>query len=157
VRAQDAGWPQSLLGYSHLVNSFMRAKPGRWIARKILKKDWIEYAKRAHEEDESQQISCLLMNRLADMKQQYDMRVMIVVEYNASELLSEQQSQSWLLDCARASGLEAVDTDSPLRALASDDRQAFRMLWQGEGDSYGSPNASGNAFMAGLVHKALSK
>jgi hypothetical protein len=157
VRAQDAGWPQSLLGYSHMVNSFMRTDAGLWIAREILKGNWIEYSRRAHLTDETQQISCLLMDRLTDMKRQYDMRVLIVIEHSAGELLAERSSEPRLIGCARASGLEAMDTDPPLRALASDHREEFRMLWQGRGESYGPPNAAGNAFVATLVREALSR
>jgi hypothetical protein len=157
VGAQDAGWPQSLFGYSHLVNSFMRTKPGLWIARKTLNGNWIEYSKRAHIKDDSRQISCLLMDRLTDLKRQYDMRVIIIIEHGASELLAEPSPpEPPLVGCARVRGLKVVDTDSALRSLESD-HHAFRMLWQGEGDSYGSPNAAGNAFMATLALKALSR
>jgi hypothetical protein len=157
VRAQDAGWPQSLLGYSQLINSFMRTEPGLWIARKILNGNWTEYSKRAHANDESTQITCLLMDRLADLKRQHNARVMIIIEYSAGDLLPERSSEPPLVDCARARGLEVVNTDPSLRALATDHRQAFRELWQGEGDTYGSPNRAGNAFIAALVHKALSR
>jgi hypothetical protein len=157
VRARDAGWPQSVLGYSHLVNSFMRMDAGSWISRKILKTNWIEYSKRAHVTDQSQKIVCLLMDHLAELKIQYAMRVMIVIEYSAGELFAARPSEPPVLGCAAARGLEAMDSYQPLHALARDDRQAFRMLWQGQDESYGSPNAAGNSFLVRLVQKALSR
>jgi hypothetical protein len=157
VRARDAGWPQSLLGYSQLVNKFVRTKPGTWVARKVLHRDWVEYSKRAHPDDETQRISCLLADRLAALKRQYDMRVVVVIEHAAAELLAPPSSEAWLIDCIRDSGLEVVDTDQTLRAMVRDDRQAFRKLWQGEGESYGPPNAAGGAFVAGLVNTVLSR
>jgi hypothetical protein len=157
VGARDAGWPQYLLGYSQLVNKFFHTRAGSWIVRKVLHRDWVEYSKRAHADDESQRISCLLADRLAALKRQYDMRVVVVIEHGAAELLAPPSSESWLIDCIRDNGLEVVDTDQTLRVMVRDDRQAFRKLWQGEGESYGPPNGAGGAFVAGLVNTALSR
>jgi len=160
-RAGDIGVPQSVLGYSHIVNSLMRTRVGYWISMRVLGANWVDYSRltqRAHVTDESSQIACLLMERLADLKDRYGMRVVVMMAYSAGELLTPRASEEVppVLGCAQARGLEALDSYQALRALAANNPAGFKRLWQQQGDIYGPPSPEGNDFMAALVQKALA-
>jgi hypothetical protein len=157
--ARDIGGPQSVLGYSHLINSLMRTRVGSWASMRVLGANWVDYSRltqRAHATDQSRQIACLLMERLADLKSRYGMRVLVIMEYSAGELLTPRSPESVppMLGCAQGRALEMLDSYQALRALAVDDPAGFKRLWQD--DNYGPPGPEGNAFMAALVHKALA-
>jgi hypothetical protein len=161
ARPRDVGWPQAVFGYSHLINSFMRTDLGTWISTAALGANWVNYAglhQRAHATDQSSQIACLLMERLADLKSRNGVKVVVIMVYNESELRTPRPAEQVppVLACAQARGLETVDSFQTLTAIAASDRARFRQLWQGQGNSYGPPTAEANDFMAALVHKALS-
>jgi hypothetical protein len=154
--SRDIGRPQYFLGYSHLVNTFMRTRVGSWISRSVLQTEWVDHARllqRAHATDQSHEIACLLMERLAELKGRYGMRVVVVMAYSEGELRTPRSAAQVppVLACAQARGLEALDSYPAMNALAASDRPRFRQLWQGEGDSYGPATADGNAFIAALV------
>lgn len=159
ARPRDIGGSQSILGYSHLINSFMRSGVGSWMSMRLLGANWVDYSRltqRAHATDQSRQIACLLMDRLADLKTRYGMRVLVIMQYSAAELLTPRSPESMplMLDCARVRGLETLDSYQILHALATDDPARFKRLWQQQGDNYGPPSLEGNNFMGALVHKA---
>src|SRR5262249_32864968 len=128
---------------------------------RLLGANWVDYSRltqRAHATDQSRQIACLLMDRLADLKSRYSMRVLVIMQYSAAELLTPRYPESMplMLDCARVRGLETLDSYQILHALATDDPARFKRLWQQQGDNYGPPSLEGNNFMGALVHKALA-
>jgi hypothetical protein len=161
-QSRDIGRPQYFLGYSHLVNTFMRTRVGSWISRSVLQTEWVDHARlvqRAHATDRSHEIACLLMERLAELKGRYGMRVVVVMVYSEGELRtprSADQAPPPVLSCAQAHGLEALDSYQAPNTVAANDRTRFRQLWQGQGDSYGPATAEGNSFVAALVHNVLA-
>jgi hypothetical protein len=161
ARARDIGGPQSVLGYSHIINSLMRTGIGTWISTKTSGANWVDRARllqRAHAADQSSEIACLLMERLAELRRRYGVRVVVILAYSEGELRTTQASEHVppVLACAQARGFETLDSYHALTTILASDRARFRNLWQGEGDSYGPPTPEGNAFMAALVHKVLA-
>jgi hypothetical protein len=160
ARARDIGGPQSVLGYSHVVNSLMRTSVGSWISNFTSGTDWVSGTRLyqpAHAKDQSREIACLLMEQLADLKRRYGTRVLVIMQYSANELLTPRASQSQpTLDCAQERGLEVFDSYQPLHMLAESDPATFRRLWRRQGDSYGPPSAEGNNYLAALIGKALA-
>ena len=159
--ARDIGRPQYVLGHSHLVNIFMRKPVGSWISRSTLQTEWVDHprlTRRAHATDQSHEIACLLMERLAELKGQYGMRVIVVMAYSEGELRAPRSAHQVppVLACAQGRGLETLDSYQAMNEVAASDRPRFRQLWQGQGDSYGWATAEGNGFMAALVHKGLA-
>jgi hypothetical protein len=156
--AQDIGGPQAVLGYSQIVNSLMGTGVGTWISTQLLRANWIDYsrlAQRAHATDQSREIACLLMERFAHLQSRSGIRVLVIMGYSPSELLSPStEAIPLLLACAQAVGLEVLDTYQALHALATDDAVAFKRLWQ-QGAGEGQLSVEGNDFMAALVGNKL--
>src|SRR5262249_2138308 len=87
--SRDIGGPQYFLGYSYPLNTFMRNGVGSGISKSALQTEWGDHARlvqRAHASDQSQEIACLLMDRLAELKAQYGMRVVVIMAYSEGEL-----------------------------------------------------------------------
>ena len=98
------------------------------------------------------------MERLAELKGQYGMRILVVLVYSEGELRAPRSADQVppVLACAQGRGLDTLDSYPAMTALAASDRPRFRQLWQGQGDSYGWATAEGNGFIAALVHEALA-
>jgi hypothetical protein len=156
-RPRDIGWPQAILGYSHPISRLMRGRRVSRFLRWATGSAWIEHARRAHGADRSGEIACLLMQRLASLQRRLGVRVLVVMEYGAAELLGPRAAagEPPVLACGRAQGLETLDTFAPLHAMAQADPAGFRRLWQMYGSYHGPPSAEGNALVADLVRKAL--
>jgi hypothetical protein len=159
--SRDIGRPQSFLGYSHLVNTFMRTAVGSWLSRSLLQTEWVDHAhliQRAHVIDKSDEIACVLMEHLAELKDHYGTRVVVMMVYSEGELRAPRSADQVpsVLVCARDRGLDTLDSYWAMNALAASDRARYRQLWQGQGDSYGCATADGNGFVAALVHEAVA-
>lgn len=105
------------------------------------------------------EISCRLMDRLLGLRAKSDVRVIVVMQYGAAE--ASAAAPPWyappVLECAENRGIEWIDTYEPLNMLSRSDPKKFLALWLDEGGQPGHMSASGNAFIASLVHKAFKK
>lgn len=100
---------RQVLGHSFLVDVTMRRLGLEW---------WLRgrpmHYMRAH--DDGPKVSCLLMNRLGQLKDRYGMSMLVVGKYtpnawkSASTLLFEAGIVAKVLDCAKGSGLQTLDT-----------------------------------------------
>jgi hypothetical protein len=90
--------------------------------------DYSRLHRRVHPPEEAARISCLLMDRLASLRQRYGVRVFVIMQYGATELLADRTEQPPILDCARERGFEVLDSFEPFRRLAREDLGSFRRL-----------------------------
>jgi hypothetical protein len=123
--------------------------------------DWIGSGQfsylRALSNEDGVKVSCLLMDKLAAIKQS-GVRVIFMVQYNGPASMDKEAP--WygppVLACAQERGLETIDTFPALHELALTDHERFVKLWIDEYGQMGHMTKAGNAFIAGLVAKALS-
>jgi hypothetical protein len=110
------GIARRVLGYSFLVDVGIRrlGLEGWWLRGTPL------HVERAH--DQGAQVSCLLMNRLRQLGNQYGLRVLVVAIYTPQAWLRvstrgfEEEIIGNLLECARKSGIETLDTGKDFEA-----------------------------------------
>ncbi|MFQ5515862.1 MAG: SGNH/GDSL hydrolase family protein [Myxococcota bacterium] len=147
---RDLGLLRASLGRSYLLYSSA--------LRLDLLERWAEDSRRyrkVHEDRVGLQISCLLMRRLAELKRRLGIRVIVLLQYGGSQILEKERLwyASPVIDCAKRSGLEALDTYEALHEIAERDISAFRKLFvmHDHGRVYGHMSAHGNAFMAALL------
>jgi hypothetical protein len=155
---RDIGWMRSILGHSYLVHFAM--------TRLNLLQWWVSSSamriKYELSQEQAKEVSCLLMRRLARIRDQRRIRVALVVQYSGPEIMEHplhwEADRSYILDCARREALEVVDTLEPLRALyQSDGLESFQRLWQMQDNNrvFGHPSVEGNRIVADIVSKQL--
>jgi hypothetical protein len=151
AQPMEVGLVRRTLGHSYVVH---------WTMLRLgLASSWADDRMRyeqAHSNETGVQISCLLMDRLARLKESAGARVIVMVQYSAPEA---EGAAPWyappVLACASKRGLEAVDSYPSLHALAKMDRARFVELWLNEGGQLGHMSAKGNAFIADLLAKQI--
>jgi hypothetical protein len=157
---RDIGWMRSILGHSYLAHFVM--------TRLNLLQWWVSsHSMRIKFElspEQAKEVSCLLMRRLAHIRDQRGIRVALVVQYSGPEIMEQplhwEADRSYIIGCARREGLELVDTLERLRALYQHgDLASFQRLWQMQDNNrvYGHPSAEGNRLIADVVSKQLFK
>lgn len=146
----EVGIVRTVLGHSYMVDAAIKALG--------LQQWWIDNRlryKQIHPDKVGVDISCLLMDRLAALKKDKDLRVIVLMMYGAGEV--EAQPAPWfgppVIACARQRGLEAIDSYEPVRAVLRRDRKEFVELWLDEGGQLGHLSPKGNQFMADLLYK----
>jgi hypothetical protein len=152
--SHDLGWQRSLFGHSYLVHYTMR--------RLDLLQWWVTSMRNTYElsEGEALDVGCLLMRRLADIRDR-GTRVVLVVQYSALEVT--EQSAPWesnhahVIACARNQGLEIIDTRNALRAVYAQGDPAYQRLWVMHDNNrvYGHPSAEGNRLVAGTIFQQM--
>jgi hypothetical protein len=158
--SRDIGWERALLGHSYLVHFVMTRLNllQWWVASSSMR---IRYGLPP---EQAKEVSCLLMRRLARIRDQRWIRVALVVQYSAPEIMERplhwEADRSYIVGCAGREGLEVVDTLEPLHALyQSGDLASFQRLWQMQDNNrvYGHPSVEGNRLIANIVSKQLFK
>lgn len=122
--------------------------------------DWIGSGRFAYmrslSNEDGVKVSCLLMDKLVAIKQS-GVRVIFMVQYNGAASLDSEPP--WygppVLACAQDRGLETIDTFPALHQLALVDHERFVKLWIDEYGQMGHMTKDGNAFIAGMVAKAM--
>ncbi len=157
---RDIGWIRSVLGHSYLAYFAMTRLNllQWWVSSSSMRIKWELSPEQAKE------VSCLLMRRLAHIRDQRGIRVALVVQYSAPEIMEKplhwEADRSYIVGCAGREGLEVVDTLEPLRALYQNgDLASFQRLWQMQDNNhvYGHPSVEGNRLIANIVSKQLFK
>jgi len=99
------------------------------------------------------------MDRLLLLKEQFDVKIIVAMQYGASE--SSANKPPWygppVLECAGKRGFEILDTYPPLKLLVDEDPQRFNELWLDEGGQLGHMSAAGNGLMAKLFQNLLDE
>jgi hypothetical protein len=146
------GWVRTIFAHSHVVDSGIKALG--------LQQWWIDNRaryKQVHPDPVGVDISCQLMARLAALKKAEGLRVIVLMLYGAANI--EGQPAPWLgppvVACARAQGLEAIDSYDPFRAVLQRDRREFVGLWLDEGGQLGHLSPEGHRFMAELLARTF--
>jgi hypothetical protein len=151
VTAHNVGldWSRRIFGYAYFM---------QWVTRRLGVHTWWvtnDYRyKKVHDDKVGVDISCLLMDRLTRLRDEQKIRVIVMVQYGGAE---SQGEPPWygppVVACARAKGLDTVDTYPPLHALWKEDPARFRALWIDEGGQLGHMSAAGNKLIAELVQR----
>ena len=146
------GWVRRIFGHSFLVHSTM--------LNLGLSQAWIDNRyryRKIHEDKVGVQISCLLMDRLVELKSSHGVKVIVMVQYGAQE--ASDKTPPWygppVLECAAKRGLDVLDTHPPLHAVSVSDRSRFEALWLNEGGQLGHMSAQGNAFISKMLKEAF--
>jgi lysophospholipase L1-like esterase len=143
---------RGILGHSYMVDAGIKALG--------LQQWWIDNHlryKKVHADRIGVDISCLLMDRLGQLKQARGLRVIVLMMYGAAEI--EAKPAPWfgppVVACAKQRGLEAIDSYDAVRAVLERDRRAFVELWLDEGGQLGHLSPKGNQFMADLLARTF--
>jgi len=157
--SNDIGWARSVFGSSYLVQYVM--------TRLDLLQWWVSPSmglKFALSADQATDVSCLLMRRLAQMRDREGIKVALVFQYSALDGLSSklawEPDRDRLLSCANREGLAIVDTLEALRAAYRGGNPAsYQRLWMMRDDNrlYGHMSADGNRLVANLIARQLAK
>jgi hypothetical protein len=153
-RPPTLGFWRGVLGYSFVVDwAVMRLGFGtRWITPGL-------HYNQIYPNETGVTISCGLMDRLAELRQRFGARPVVIMQYGAAE--AEGAPPPWygppVLACARARGFAVVDTYGPLHELAKTDRERFVALWLNEGGQLGHMSPAGNAFIARLIADTIPR
>jgi hypothetical protein len=152
----DLGWGRSIFGHFYLVHHV--------ITRLDLLQWWVTSMRIKYElsESEALDVGCLLMRRLADIRDRYGIRVALIIQYSALEVT--EQSAAWehahdqVPACAEKAGLEIVDTRDALKKVYdSGDSAAYQRLWVMHDNNrvYGHPSVAANRLIADVVFQNL--
>jgi hypothetical protein len=144
---------RSILGYSHLANTVITgAGYGKeWWDPNIYLKTGVD----------SILVSCLLLNRMKHFAAAGGIRYLALLQYNGASITAYKEEPEFALkivQCARASEIELVDSWQPLKTvLEVEGLEALKNLHVMEdgGRVYGHLSAAGNEFVAGLLERHL--
>jgi hypothetical protein len=157
---RDIGLVRAIFGRSYLAHVIMmRVDPTWWVANLQMHL--------APGTNESMQISCLLMQRLAQLRDQYEMHVGVIVLYGAAEVLEKEPPAygTQLIDCAQQAGLDVVDDFAVLRSVGErQGPEAFNSLWVlhekrkmglASMQVYGHMSGEGNRLLAAFIAESF--
>lgn len=154
--SHDLGWQRSVFGRSYLVQYAM--------TRLDLLQWWVTAMRIKYElsPSEALDVGCLLMRRLAEIRDRDGIRVGLVLQYSGPDgienTLGWEHDRARLLDCAKHEGLEIVDTLYPLKAVRENrDLAAYQQLWVMHDNNriYGHPSTEGNRLTANAIMQQL--
>lgn len=144
---------RQIFGRSWLVHSSMMRIAPLWWANVSLTYH------RALTNKEGIEVSCKLMDRLAEMSKKTGIKVLTVMQYGAQESLNE--TPPWygrdVDECISEAGLETLDTHAPLHQVSKDDHEKFVRFWLNEGGQLGHMSPEGNRFIASLIKEQYFK
>jgi hypothetical protein len=152
--SRELGYLRGVLGYSYLI---------WWGAVRLNALErWVDSG-RGYEkvlaDEVGPQVSCGLMSRLLELGRRHKMRVIVVLEYGGAE--SVVDTAPWygppVVDCARKTGLEALDTFAAFREVAKRDMEEYYGLFmmQDNNHVYGHMSAKGNGLVARLLYESF--
>ncbi len=144
----ELGPVRAVFGHSYLVHwGLIRAGKLFW---------WSNHEtnyRRSATDQEGVQISCLLMDRVAGMRDAHDLDVIVMMQWGAAESMADEPP--WygppVLDCARKHGFGTLETYNELHRIGVEDQDRFRTLWIDEGGVLGHMSVEGNRLMAELL------
>lgn len=152
---RDIGWLRSVLGHSYLVHfAMIRLNLLSWWVADSLQHN------RIASDQEGVRVSCLLMKRLAALRDQYQMRVGLIIEYGGYE--TREDNEPWygppVDGCARNAGLDVVNDFVALHSVFQKDGiEAFQRLFvmHEKNRAYGHMSAAGNHLVASLIAASM--
>jgi hypothetical protein len=112
--------------------------------------------------DEAVDVSCLLMRRLGELRDQYNIPVAVVFQYSGPEVmdatLAWEKDRDRLIGCAERARLEIVDILSALRSVyKTEGLSEYQKLWMMQDNNrvYGHMSPAGNRLIANLISRQL--
>lgn len=152
--AHEIGRLRAILGHSYLAHFV--------VTRLGLTTWWLGGHDYRYEypNDQAIRVSCLLMQRLATLRDRFHLRVGVVMSYGGNE--TSEATPPWygppVQDCAGRQGFVVIDTFPAIHAVFEHDGlEAFRRLWvmHDENRVYGHMSAEGNRLVASLIAREL--
>jgi hypothetical protein len=154
-RGADIGWGRSILGYSYLVQyTMIRLNLLQW---------WVSPAlstKFASSNAQGVEVSCLLMRRLGELRNQSGIPVALVFQHGALDGLAAtlgwEANRASVTRCAAQEHLPVIDIHAALRKVFEEGgAAAYQQLWvmHDAGRSYGHMSARGNELVANIVFR----
>jgi hypothetical protein len=156
--SRDIGWLRLILAYSYLVHHAMtRLELLQW---------WISPAMADRfvlSNSEAVEVTCLLMRRLAELRDRHQVPVVLVFQYGGHEAMSPalpwEADRSRIISCAEIEKIEIIDELEALRSYCrAEGEAAYRGLWilHDNDQSYGHMSPAGNRLIAQLVQSHLA-
>jgi hypothetical protein len=154
----DIGWARAVFGHSYLVQYVM--------TRLDLMQWWVSPSmavKFALSADQAVEVGCLLMQRLAQIRDRTGIKVALVFQYSGLDgldsKLSWDRDRDRVLACSEREGLDVIDVLDALRAAYRGDLASYQRLWVMHDNNrlYGHMSAEGNRLVANLVARQLAK
>ena len=146
----DLGWLRGIFGYSYLVHyAMIRLDVLQW---------WVTNSRYQWASSASQgmEITCMLMGRLAQLRDRIGLQTAIIVQYGATEAMDSVLGwdRTRLLKCIRDQNLTLVDTYDALHTVYENEgEEAYKRLWvmHEDGRIYGHMSPEGNRLIARLI------
>lgn len=145
----------SLFGYLHLAT---------WTLERIGYGDWWRQSNASYirADNDPERVSCLLLERLKHQTIEIGVRLLLLIQHGGSDAfakLSKPEDVKAVLACARAAGVEVIDSWDALVRVHKEDMEAYRGLYvmHDEGRIYGHMSSDGNAFVARLIEERLRR
>jgi hypothetical protein len=152
--SNEIGLWRSIFGYSYLVHYAMR--------RLDLMQWWVSPAmatKIVQSAPEATEVTCLLMRRLAALRDRFNIPVSLVFQYAGPDAtvsrLTWEEDRARVTACAEQEKIDVLDGLEPLRsAYQADGLEAFQRLWVMYDNNrlYGHMSAEGNQMIAHSVY-----
>jgi hypothetical protein len=156
--SDDIGWARAVFGHSYLVQYV--------VIRLDLMQWWVSPSmatKFALSTDQAVETSCLLMQRLAQIRDREGIKVALVFQYSGADGLDSKlawdHDRDRVLACSQREGLDVIDVLDTLRAAYRSDSVSYRRLWVMHDNDrlYGHMSAEGNRLIANLIARQLAK
>jgi hypothetical protein len=154
----DIGLPRSILGYSYLIQYTMtRLNLLQWWIGAVLPTNY------ALTEEQAVEVSCLLMQRLGQLRDQYNIPVGLVFQHGGPDGLEPtlghwEADRTTITRCAEHENLPLVDIHPAIHAVFQEQgKAAYQQLWvmHDDGHVYGHMSTKGNELVADLVYRQL--
>ena len=154
----NIGKARSVLGYSYLVQYAMtRLNLLQWWVGAVLQTNY------ALSKEQAVDVSCLLMQRLSHVRDQYNIPVALVFQHGALDGIEPtlgywEADRTTITHCAEQEHLPVVDIHPALHAVFQEQgKAAYQQLWvmHDDGHIYGHMSTRGNQLVASLVFRQL--
>jgi hypothetical protein len=113
--------------------------------------------------EQAVEVTCLLMRRLGEIRDQYNIPVALVFQHGGTDTLEPtlgywQADRVTITHCAEQEHLPVVDVHQAIHAVFEEQgKAAYQQLWvmHDDGHVYGHMSAKGNEMVASLVYRRL--
>ena len=157
AKSSDIGWARSIFGHSYLVHYAMTRLDllQWWVAQAMGTKYVLSNA-------ESVDVTCLLMRRLAGLRDRYSIPISLVLQYSAVDgttaTIPSEADRARVIGCAEQEKLEIVDTLPSLQSVyRAEGAESYKRLWvMSDNDRvFGHMSAEGNRLVADQIFQHL--
>lgn len=153
--ASGLGILRDTLGYSYLAKFIMtRLDMLQWWIAAPQRYQWATSA------EEGLKISCLLMKKLAELRDAHKIEAAVLIQYGGTEITADTigWNRQMLVNCIQEQKLTLIDAYEPLRSVyKTEGEEKFKQLWvmHDGGKAYGHMSAAGNQLIAKIIAERM--